>query len=537
MQGRWRHSRSSGGGRNRSRRERRERQAGGPAGDCRAGAAGGRGTGAGTPRRPGVAKSVDLVRALGPEDRAGAVQQPSARLQRGPQGVEQRGLGPRQGGDVAGTAQPAHVGVAPHDARGGAGASSRMAPNGRPSHQASGAGRRRPGCGRPGRAGEGVVDACEAARGSPSRARRSRSASSSRWAVLPPGAAQASSTRARAGAPRARAPRIQQQPRRQLGPGVLHRDVPLGEARQLASPGTARPARRRAARTPRRPARPRAGARVAGRIRAPRVHPQRHRRPAVVGGEQRRPLVRPVARQALGPPAGWLCTATGSRSASATTASASRRKRRSTALTNEPLRRSRRRAAVPPGPPGCAPGTAARRAATAARATSAAGRRPGAAASWARGSARCQGAAQPAQHGSRAPARPGGRPAGTRPSASVSECPARTACTASAVWPSRRASGSDGAAERVFTARSLRRTAVPADRACAAPLRSSQALFGRTRHAERDPHPIFRPGARRGARRPARLRAHPLPPRRRAVPLPRQRQHLRASSTTASLRS
>src|SRR2546423_922734 len=65
-------------------------------------------------------KSVDLVLALGFEDGTGAVEEPAAGLQGGPQGVEEPGLDLCQGRDVGGAAQPAHVGVAAHDARRGA---------------------------------------------------------------------------------------------------------------------------------------------------------------------------------------------------------------------------------------------------------------------------------------------------------------------------------------------------------------------------------------------------------------------------------
>src|SRR6478752_10840246 len=54
------------------------------------------------------------------EDRAGAVDQPTARLQEGPQRVQQPRLLRRQLVDVALAAQPADVRMAANDARGGA---------------------------------------------------------------------------------------------------------------------------------------------------------------------------------------------------------------------------------------------------------------------------------------------------------------------------------------------------------------------------------------------------------------------------------
>ena len=121
------------------------------------------------------------------------------------------------------------------------GASSRMASNGRPSHQARGVARRR----RPAAAAcrlQAVQRvAARAARrcGSLSSASRSRSASSSRCAVLPPGAAQASSTRAparQAGAAAAAARRAA--PRRPAPRPRLRR------SRAAAAPGRAAPAPR-----------------------------------------------------------------------------------------------------------------------------------------------------------------------------------------------------------------------------------------------------------------------------------------------------
>ena len=66
-------------------------------------------------------KRPDLILPLGPEHRAGAVHQSSARLEQRPERPQQARLLRRELGHIAFTAQPAHVGVAAHDARGGAG--------------------------------------------------------------------------------------------------------------------------------------------------------------------------------------------------------------------------------------------------------------------------------------------------------------------------------------------------------------------------------------------------------------------------------
>ncbi len=62
-------------------------------------------------------KSVDLRDALGLEDGTSGVEQPPARRQQRPERIEQARLGLRQRVDVSGTAQPADIRVAPHDAR------------------------------------------------------------------------------------------------------------------------------------------------------------------------------------------------------------------------------------------------------------------------------------------------------------------------------------------------------------------------------------------------------------------------------------
>ncbi len=128
------------------------------------------------------------------------------------------------------------------------GASSRMASKGRPSHQDDGSpasAARHRAC-RPSRASDSSHLTRRAA--SLSSASTSRSASSSRWAVLPPGAAQASRTRAPAGRRWLAPSSAQQQGRGALGGGVLHRDIavvetrePLHRARLLPAPRPAAP--------------------------------------------------------------------------------------------------------------------------------------------------------------------------------------------------------------------------------------------------------------------------------------------------------
>ena len=65
-------------------------------------------------------KSVDLLLAFGLEDRTGRVDQPAARLEQRPQSVKQLALDRDQRRHIVRSAQPTDVGVAPHDARGGA---------------------------------------------------------------------------------------------------------------------------------------------------------------------------------------------------------------------------------------------------------------------------------------------------------------------------------------------------------------------------------------------------------------------------------
>ena len=79
--------------------------------------------GRGQPVGLGLARNegLHLLIALGAKHRTGAIQQAPARRQQRPQRVEQLRLDGSELGHVAGAAQPAHVGVATHNARGGAG--------------------------------------------------------------------------------------------------------------------------------------------------------------------------------------------------------------------------------------------------------------------------------------------------------------------------------------------------------------------------------------------------------------------------------
>jgi hypothetical protein len=69
---------------------------------------------------------------------------------------------------------------------------------------------------------------------------------------------------------------------------------------------------------------------------------------------------------------------------------------------------------------------------------------------------------------------PGRAGPGQRASAVLSDSPARTACTASAVWFRSLASGSDGLGTGSFTARSLR--SAPGLSGLEPPLRYAQAV-------------------------------------------------------------
>src|SRR6185369_4821930 len=66
---------------------------------------------------PSLQKSVDLLRSLAEEDRARAIQEPPAGREQRPEGIEEARLHCRERVEVARTAQPPNVGMAPHDPR------------------------------------------------------------------------------------------------------------------------------------------------------------------------------------------------------------------------------------------------------------------------------------------------------------------------------------------------------------------------------------------------------------------------------------
>ncbi len=138
---------------------------------------------------------------------------------------------------------------------------------------------------------------------------------------------------------------------------------------------------------------------------------------------------------------------------------------------------------------------------------------------------------QPAQHleGERLGARAGRRRAAA--STSLSERPARTACSASAVCSSRVERGKEG----VFTRRVYRPAPLPSPRQghearrgghnCALPQLRGHRGTSHVRQEPTAPH-LFRSEAELAAAAAA-SDTHPLPPGRRRPPLPRQRQHRR----------
>ena len=290
-------------------------------------------------------KCVDLVLALAPEHRAGGVEQPAAGLERRPQRVQQLGLDAAQRGDVLGAAQPADVGMAAHDARGAAGrvqqdGVERLAvpPVGRAAAVARARARRA------GAGGRACRPRARGAAGRLSSASTSRSASSSRWAVLPPGAAQASSTRAPARQAGAHQQAARRAGRRRPAPRRRRRRSRAGGRRAPGASSTMVCGADRAGRQAR-------GLPGAARYCAPvawRWFTRRH-----IGGRSwaaarmRLPVRGPVGLQAIDPPLRMVPAArSAASSAAATSVSRSRRKRRSTALRKEADCGARLRAAV-----------------------------------------------------------------------------------------------------------------------------------------------------------------------------------------------
>ena len=378
-----------------------------------------------------------------------------------------------------------------------------------------------------------------------SSASTSRSASSSRCAVLPPGAAQASSTRARRGG----RPRADQQ-----GRGALRRRRPAPTPRRRRSPAVAPPGRARSSTTAWLPI----GRRATGP--AP---PAAARRPPAVA---RRALTRSViggcavGREQQGLPVRRASRAAGVRS---TTAGGCRRHRAGRASGRDQRVALAQEAAQHGVDEGALRawralarrmhrlvdqrvlGVGRRRRRRPQQGERAEQQRIDRAAAAPSAPARSRTACAPPSQRStwnaqclRARPRVG---AGTRASASVSERPARTACTASAAWSSRCDSGSDrrwrtgrhagslaprsvcsaGPAPRARTGGTVVRTSCGPCDSRGGPCRQTTTTT-----------PIFR--SEDDLARPARVRAHPLPAGRRRVPLPRQRQHRRPSSATAS---
>jgi hypothetical protein len=220
-----------GSGRRRSRPARHRGCGQRPWRDCRPAAAGGRARRVQAARAWGHAlqKRVDAVGAFGLEDRAGGVDQSPAGPQQRPQACSSSDWMRASADRSSGRRSQRMSGWRRTMPDALHGASSRIASKGRPSHQCAVAGVGRLHLRLQVQAGS--VSWMRGMRfGSLSSASRSRSASSSRCAVLPPGAAQASSTRAPGG--QASAPE-QHQARGALRRGVLHRHVAIGEAGQL----------------------------------------------------------------------------------------------------------------------------------------------------------------------------------------------------------------------------------------------------------------------------------------------------------------
>ena len=289
--------------------------------------------------------------ALALEDRAGGVEQPAAGLEQRPQRVQQLAPAARASArHVGGAAQPADVGVAAHDARGAAGRVEQDGVEG-PAVPPGGrlARRRRPSA-RPAAAG---AAAC-----------RARAPGAARRCPAPAGPGRPVPADARSCRPARRRRRARARPAASAGlassssaarcaDGVLHRHLAFGKAGQLAPPGRA------AASTTAWP--PKAGSssscacaplrgqplHIVGAAAAAAVDAQRHRRVLVGGRQQRLPVLRPVALQPLDPPQRVVPGAPPATAAPASTsASRSRRKRRSTALTKAAAAGVRRRAAA-----------------------------------------------------------------------------------------------------------------------------------------------------------------------------------------------
>ena len=224
-------------------------------------------------------KRLHLRLALGAEHRAGAVQQPPAGPQQRPQRRQQPRLQGRQLRDVGFAAQPAHVRVAAHDARGGAGRVEQDGVEGLavpPRGGSAGVGGDAPAPAGPGAAGSrGCARSAPGRRPAPVTSRVGQF-QQVRGLAAGRGAGVEDAQRA----PPCDCSPSQQQRRGQLGGGVLHRQRAFGEAREVAARAAAAPAPGRA-RPPASPAIPIAASAAHGtrlRVGLACIHAQRHRR-------------------------------------------------------------------------------------------------------------------------------------------------------------------------------------------------------------------------------------------------------------------
>ena len=285
-------------------------------------------------------KSVDLLLAFGLEQRAGAIEQPAAGREQRPERIEQARLG---GGERRRCRSPGAA-SGRRDGGGRCPSAARRVEQDRVERPAVPPGararrRRRAGRGPQAEAGERLVDPRQPCRRR-GRSQRSRSASSSRCAVLPPGAAQASRTRAPAGSGAARSSGAA----RWALPSCTETS-PSAKPGRLAT-GTGRPARRRR----RRAASPRCRARPGSRRYSAAVARRALTR-NIIGAWTLSASATPASDRArraqpLEPPARMVEARERIGERGRDEASRSRTKRRRTALTKAALRANRCDAAV-----------------------------------------------------------------------------------------------------------------------------------------------------------------------------------------------
>ena len=249
----------------------------------------------------GAANSAMRVLVFGGEHRAGRIEQLAARREQRPRGVE-RGASCSRAKRSTSPARCRHLpsGCRRTTPDAVQGTSSRMRSNGRAVPPRCGAPgialRRRARGDRASRRRVEVLARCaQAARRSTSSASRSTSARSSRCAVLPPGAAHASSTRMPS--------RDVEQRRRELRAEILHGERAVGESRQLGHrPRRRRRSRRALADGVGRNARGREPLQQRVARRDAPIDAQRQRRARVARLEDRLPVGRIVAPHAIDPP-------------------------------------------------------------------------------------------------------------------------------------------------------------------------------------------------------------------------------------------